>query len=142
MWIALLSFLVGFACNFLQLSICSWRMLPALVAPGKTGAEFMVIGIPLLTLIWGLSLQIFTPFGWWVSFLSQVFFISFFGYQFVQLWKKIIFEQKVLEAQNSGISEMTYLLQESLVANTFIVIICTFASIYLLLPIIKRLYFS
>lgn len=142
MWLAMFMLVLGLSCKLFPWGYCQLTILPQMSIISRSGEDFASIGIPLLMLILGLSLQIFRPFGWWVSLGSFAFLFFFFGVQSLGIWRKIIFEKKVLIAQSETSSYPLSILNESLISNFFILILCTFAFVYFILPNVKRLYFS
>lgn len=132
--------LMGISCQFFSWAYCEWQLVPLFGGLNRFRPEFSTIALPMAVLIIGMSLKMYTYFGWMVSLML----LTCLDTLFISLAQVLSGNlQKISAIAGQGTISITIAkYRESIIINYAFAIVCTGAVIFLILPSVRKLYWK
>lgn len=140
----LLFLILGVSCEFFSWAYCESEIVPLFGGLGAFRPQFSTIALPMALLILGISIRMYSYFGWMTSLMLLGCLNTLFISLAYVLFDHLTHAQQTLAISSQEAIDMIRIGQFkiSILVNIAFAIICTCGMIFLLLPSIRKMYWK
>ncbi len=144
MGIGLPFLLLGVSCQIAPWIYCQIQLVPLFGGLGAFRPEFSAIAMPMALLILGMSIRMYSYFGWMVSIMLLACLDTLFISLVYVLFEHLTYaQQQVLAATDQeGLFYALSQYRVSIILDAAFAILCTSACIFFFLPGVRKLYWG
>ena len=138
--LGLIGLVLGLSCRIVEWGYCRIHLVPIFgnwESVRQELTDLTAINMPLAMLALGFSVRLFTAFGWAITFLVLTTLSAFFSFLAYQLYQGSAMISSIDYATASSNLPI-----ESLVINLSFVFLCVLGILYILQPVIRKMYWS
>lgn len=138
--VGLVFLLLGLSCKIVYWGYCDWKLVSIFAYDTALWTDFVSINLPLAILIIGVSLKLFSRFGWVFSVFMLSLLFCFFS--FLSSMMILGLKRQWLALSNSGASIQVASFWESLILDTSFSLLCMAGVIFLFSKSVRRQYWN